>query len=670
MSALGLLLAIGSSGLLAAALLAVLVPDLGRAKLAVALVGCGAAVVLAVSGGMATFGTEVHWEWFGGFGLGSGGFSADRLSGLFVLISCLAAAPLLLASASGGAQPGTRIPSALRPLLVLAVVGVYLADDVFVFLILWELSVLAIFALVAVRYQDEAASRAADLTITLAKLGGAAILAAFLLLAAKTGSFSFADLAQRGPQLDPGLRSVCFALFFAGFGVKAALVPMQAWLPRAYGESNTESAGLLAAVALNLAFYGMLRTWFGFLGQPEVWWAVVALLGGSITALLGILGGIVQTRLRAFVAYSSIENSGIIVTALGVALMGLAHHESGLFGLGLVAATFQITAHAIAKAGLFTAAASVERARGTDDMEQLGGLYRALPLAALGALFGAAALSALPPFSGFASEWMTFEGLMQGFRVGGTGSHLAMALAGALLALTAGLTAFAFVRALGISFLGMPRRDDRAPARDPRLRSVALAAFCFGSLAIGIAAPWVVQVLERGTAGIGGEAAFGRISQPGWLIEPGYPGFASISPTVLAIVLTSFAIGFWVIRALLRARGRGRVVPLWASATEVGGRREQYTAYGYANMTRVIFNVVYRIRPRLQAHGDERFPERLTVAREDPRIFEPQWLYRPVTRSFLWVAERVRGIQAGYLGLYLLYLLIALMVVLVVAPRV
>ncbi len=670
MSGLGALLAIGSLALLAAALLPALFAGSERARSVSALIGCAAAALLAIAGGLATFGAEVRWEWFGGYGLGSGGFSADRLGGLFVLISCAAAAPLLLASASGREGDGTVAAAALRPLLVLAVVGVYLADNVFVFLTLWEICVLAMFALVAVRYQDDAASRAADLTITLAKLGGAAILAAFLLLAAKTGSFSFGDLADRGPQLDSTLRGVCFALFFAGFGVKAALVPMQTWLPAAYGESNAESAGLLAAVALNLAFYGMLRTWFGFLGQPEVWWAVVALIGGSATALLGILGGIVQTRLRAFIAYSSVENSGIIVTALGIALMGLAQNEPGLLGLGLIAATFQITAHAIAKAGLFTAAAAVERARGTDDMERLGGLYRTLPLAALGALFGAAALSALPPFSGFVSEWMTLEGLMQGFRVSGTGSHLAMALAGALLALTAGLTALAFVRALGVSFLGMPRTDDDPPGRDPRPRSIALAAFCVGSLAIGVAAPWVVKVLEQGTAGIGGEAAFGRISGPGWLIEPGYSGFASISATVLAIVLCSFAVGFLVIRALLRAKARGRVVPVWASATQASGRHEQYSAFGYANMTRVIFNVVYRIRPRIETHGDERFPERLTVARDEPRIYDPRWLYRPVTGSFLWVAEKMRGIQAGYLGLYLLYLLIALMIALLVAPRV
>jgi hydrogenase-4 component B len=669
-TAVGALLAIGSAGLLLAALVAALFPGVGRAKLIGAVAGGVSALLLAVAGGFATFGSEAHWEWFGGFGLGTGGFTADRLSGLFLLISCGAAAPLLLSSASGSVRAVARIPAALRPLLVLAIVGVYLADNIFVFLVLWEVSVLGIFALVAVRYQDDAASRAADLTITLAKLGGAAILAAFLLLGAKAGTFSFAELAVQAPQLDAGIRGVCFALFFVGFGVKAAVFPVQTWLPRAYGESSAESAGLLAAVALNLAFYGMLRTWFGFLGEPAVWWAVVALLAGSATALLGILGGILQGRLRTFVAYSSIENSGIIVTGMGVALMGAAQHESGLLGLGLVAATFQITAHAFAKAALFTAAASVERSTGTDDMERLGGLYRTLPFAASGALFGAAALSALPPFSGFASEWMTFEGLMQGFRVDGTGSHLAMALAGALLALTAGLTALAFVRAIGITFLGMPR-EQLETRRDTRLRSFSLATLGLGSLAIGVAAPWVVEILERGTAGIGGTAASGRIAQPGWLIEPGYPDFASISPTVLAIVLASFGVGFWVVRALLRARIRGRVVPLWASATEVSsGAREQYTAYGYSNMTRVIFNIVYRIRPRVEAVGDERFPERLVMTRGQPRIFDPAWLYRPVTRAFLWVATRIRGIQAGYLGLYLLYLLLALVVVLLVAPRV
>jgi hydrogenase-4 component B len=669
-TALGTLLVVGSAGLLIAALAAVAIRDLQRARLTSAAVGAVAATVLAVAGGFAVFGTTAGWELFSGFGLGSGGFSADRLTGLFLLVSALAAAPLLAATTARESAGGTRVAATLRPLLVLLVAGVYLADNVFLFLVVWEVSVLTMFALVATRYRDPDASRAADLLITLAKLGGGAITAAFILLAAQAGTFSFSELASRGPQLDSTIRGICFVLFFLGFGVKAAVVPLQTWLPRAYSETSAENSGLLAAVALNLAFYGMIRTWFGFLGEPEVWWAVVVLLAGGVTALLGILGGILQTRLRAFIAYSSIENAGIIITGLGIALMGAAEHEPGLLGLGLVAATFQMTAHAIAKAELFTAAASVEHATRTDDMERLGGLYRALPLATFGALFGAAALAALPPFSGFVSEWMTFEGLMQGFRVPGTGAHLAMALAGALLALTAGLAALAFVRAIGMTFGGMPRDRDVARRSDSRTRGAVLVVLGLGSLAIGIAGPWIVEVLENGLAGVGGEAAFGRVAQRGWLVQPGYPDFASISPTVLAITLTAFGLGFWTIRALLRARARARVVPVWASATPVNGTRAQYSAFGYANMTRVIFNVVYRIRPRVRTHGDERFPERISLSRDEPRLFDPEWLYRPITRAFTWAGERIRVIQAGYLGLYLFYLMIVLVVLLIVAPRV
>jgi hydrogenase-4 component B len=183
--------------------------------------------------------------------------------------------------------------------------------------------------------------------------------------------------------------------------------------------------------------------------------------------------------------------------------MGSAQHRSGLVGLGLVAATFQITAHSFAKGGLFAAVATVERSVGTSDMERLGGLYRRLPLAALATLAGSSALAALPPFSGFVSEWLGLEGLMQGFRLGGTGSHLAIALAGAVLALTAGLAALAFVRAIGMTFLGRPRDQSLEPTPEPPLSRVGLGVLAVSSLAIGIAAPWVVKLLVRGTLPVG-----------------------------------------------------------------------------------------------------------------------------------------------------------------------
>ncbi|HTZ85984.1 MAG TPA: proton-conducting transporter membrane subunit, partial [Solirubrobacteraceae bacterium] len=521
---------------------------------------------------------------------------------------------------------------------------------------------------------------AAALTLTLAKLSGAAVLLGLVLLGTQAGSYSFEALAHLGPRLDATVRGLCFALFLVGFASKAALVPLQTWVPAAYGEVDADSSGFVAAIALNVAFYAMLRFWLGFLGHAAIWWAVVVLALGALTALIGILGGVLQRELRRFVAYSSVENSGLIVADIGIALMGQAQHRPALLELGLVAATFQIGAHSFAKAGLFGSVASVERAQGTSDMDKLGGLYRLLPAATIAALCGAGALAALPPFSGFVSEWLGLEGLMQGFRVTGTVSQVAMALTGAVLALTAGLAAFAFVRAIGLTFMGLPREERPTAERAPsgRLRSayesgyqrVALLGLALASFAMGVAAPWVVKVLLRGTAPIGaGGAAVAHISEPGWLVEPGYTKFSSISPTVLALTLIGFACGAAVIRLVLSPRRRARVVPVWASGAVATGRRTQYTALGYSNMVRVIFNVIYRIRTQLLAHGDERFPERLSMSRAQPRILDPAWLYRPVTAPFLRVADLVRNIQAGPLGLYLLYLLVVVVVLLILAPR-
>ena len=662
MSALAVLMIVGCAGIaLSGGLAAWPAPAAWRLGVAVAVAG---SIVLAAAGFVAVFDQQLVWQPFHWFGLGRGGVQVDQLAGLFLILTGAVSAALFLAAGTEG--PGAA--RALRPVLVLCVVGVIVVDNVFEFLILFELTVVAIYALISVRYQDPRAQRAASLTLTLAKLGGGAVLAGLVLLGVEGRSFSFEQLAHTGPGLSSAVRGVCFGLLFAGFAVKAALIPLQTWLPGAYGETDADSSGFVAAVSLNVAFYAMLRMWFGFLGHPAVWWAVLALLVGALTALIGILGGVLQREFRLFVAYSSIENSGLIVTDLGLALMGKAQHRPGLVGLGLVAAAFQITTHSLAKGGLFAAVAAVEHSTGTSDMERLGGLYRRLPAAAIATLFGGAALAALPPFSGFVSEWLGLEALMQGFRVSGTGSHLAIALAGALVALTAGLAALAFVRATGMTFLGMPRDRSIQPQPESRPARWGMVLLALASLAVGVAAPWVVKVLEHGLVPVGGIDAIGHISRPGWLIEPGYAGFASISPTVLALTLTGFALGAACLRYLASLR-RARRVPVWASGVAVSGRRAQYTPIGYANMVRVIFNVVYRVRTQLRSIGDQRFPERLSMIRAEPRLFDPDWLYRPITGAFTRVAEVVRNIQAGPLGLYLLYLLLAFVALLLIAPR-
>ena len=357
MSTLAVMMIIASAGLAAAGLLV-------RGQ---TLIGAASSLVLAAAGVVAVFDEQLVWQPFSWFGLGHGGIHVDQLAGLFLIITGLVSAPLFITAR----RQAPRLAFVLRPALVLFVVAVFVVDNVFEFLIVYELTVVVIYALICLHRDDPRAERAAALTLTLAKLGGAAVLSGLVLLGVQAGTYSFEQLAHAGPQLSSATRGVCFALLFAGFAVKAALIPLQTWLPGAYAEADADSSAFVAAVSLNVAFYAMLRVWFGFLGHPAVWWAVVALLVGALTALIGILGGVLQRELRVFIAYSSIENAGLIVADLGLALMGKAQHQPGLLGLGLIAATFQITAHSFAKAGLFAAVATVEHSTGTSDMERL-----------------------------------------------------------------------------------------------------------------------------------------------------------------------------------------------------------------------------------------------------------------------------------------------------------
>ena len=493
------------------------------------------------------------------------------------------------------------------------------------------------------------------------------MLAGLVLLGVDAGSFSFEQLAVSGPHLSSAVRGVCFALLFAGFAVKAALIPLQTWLPGAYGGTDADSSGFVAAVSLNVAFYAMLRMWFGFLGHPAVWWAVVALLVGALTALIGILGGILQREFRLFVAYSSIENSGLIVTDLGLALMGKAQHRPGLIGVGLIAAAFQITAHSVAKAGLFASVAAVEHSTGTSDMERLGGLYRRLPTAAIATLAGGAALAALPPFSGFVSEWLGLEALMQGFRVSGAGSHLAIALAGALVALTAGLAALAFVRATGMTFLGMPR-DRSIEPRPSRVRRG-------GGWVCSRSARWRSASRRRGWSRCSSTDCCRSAAPPDRPHQPaGLAGRAWVRGLRQHQPDRARAHAHRVCpRRRLHSPPR-QPSPRPACAGVgfgCGGHRASCPVHGDRLREHGQGDLQRRL-PRANPAADDRRSALPRAAQHDARRTPPvrPGLALPADHRRVHPGRRaVRNIQAGPLGLYLLYLLLAFVALLLIAPR-
>ena len=447
------------------------------------LLGAAGSACLATLGGFALAGRRVQLDvagWLGDPvpGQQAAALSADRLSGLFLALTFGAAVPVSVAFASwaalarGGDPPEPPAPGGTHPpdppwggyppprsprglgasyaLALGAVAVIMTARDAFTLLFGWETLTLAFYLLAGSERNKPGRAAAAQVTFAFGKVSGAALLIGLLLLATRSHSIMLASFAHV-----PGgaVRTTAYVLLLTGFAVKAGLVPFQIWLPRGYSAAPGPARAIMAGVCVNVAFYGMWRT-LALLGRPPGWLAGVLLVLGALSALLGIAHAAVQNRLSRVIAYSSIENTGLIVTGFGVALTGAATGDRRLVAAGLLAATLQVVAHTVAKSLLFTSSAGIEAATGHDDLEELRGRARGTPWSGFGLAVGSLTLAGLPPTVGFVSEWFLLESLMQQFRVPGLGYRLVLALAGAAVALTVGFAGVTFVRIVGLICLG------------------------------------------------------------------------------------------------------------------------------------------------------------------------------------------------------------------------
>ena len=428
------------------------------------LLGAAGSACLAALGGFALAGRPVQLDvagWLGDPvpGQQAAALAADRLSGMFLALTFGAAVPVSVAFASWAARPGTAIRRGLGASYALAlgaVAVIMTAQDAFTLLFGWETLTLAFYLLAGSERNKPGRSAAAQVTFAFGKVSGAALLVGLLLLATRSHSIMLASFTHV-----PGgaARTTAEVLLLGGFAVKAGLVPFQVWLPRGYSAAPGPARAIMAGVCVNVAFYGMWRT-LALVGRAPGWLTGALLVLGALSALLGIAHAAVQNRLSRVIAYSSIENTGLIVTGFGVALTGAATGDRRLVAAGLLAATLQVVAHTVAKSLLFTSSAGIEAATGRDDLEELRGSAggrgggRGTPWSRFGLAVGSLTLAGLPPTVGFVSEWFLLESLMQQFRVPGLGYRLVLALAGAAVALTVGFAGVTFVRLVGLICLG------------------------------------------------------------------------------------------------------------------------------------------------------------------------------------------------------------------------
>lgn len=539
---------------------------------------------------------------------------------------------------------------------------VVLADDAYAFMVMWETMALSSYFLVTANHRVPEVRRAGYLYLTMAHIGAVAILLCFGVLQANTGDYTFANM--RAQDLSTFWASIAFLLALLGFGAKAGLLPLHVWLPEAHPAAPSPVSALMSAVMLKTAIYGLLRVSFDLLHTQVWWWGVLLLALGLATALFGVVFAAVQVDMKRLLAYSSIENIGLILASIGLALVFTAYEMQALAALALTAALYHVASHAFFKSLLFLSTGCVLHATAQRSLGKLGGLIRYMPWVAWVTLLGVLTSAGLPPFGGFVSEWLLLQSFL--FTPGLPHSLLNMLvpLAAALVALVAALAGYTMVKFFGVIFLGQPREEKLAQAHDAGLwERIGMLWLVVGCVGLGLAPVQFIQLIDPVTqqlvaAGLGRTVAAG-----GWLLAPISVERASYGPVIFLFgVAASFGLAWLMVR--LFYHGRLRRAPAWDCGYPWQTARMQDTAEGFGQPIRQIFEPFFVMRRELPTPFDA--TPRYRVVVEDHFW---RWIYLPLVALATRIARVVGLLQQGRISVYLLYSFATLIAVLMVVRR-
>jgi len=635
----------------------------------------------------------------------------DRLSGLFLLVV-------------GGIYVPTSVFSAgylrrylghysLRSFgvvyfgLLASIAAVIVARDVFSFLLTWELMSITSYLLVNFEYKREENVRAGYLMLAMGEAGTLAATLALLLLANAAGALDFPALKSAGASLSPAVRWAVFLLSFFGFGVKAGLVPFNSWLPRAHPVAPANVSAVLSGVILNLGIYGIMRVNLDLAPPTLLGTGVVALVVGAVSAFVGILYATTENDTKGMLAHSSIENMGIIATGLGAGFIFMAAGRPVLGAIAFVAALYHLCNHSTYKALLFLGAGTVDYRAGTRDLDRLGGLIHRMPWTAAFFLIGSLSIAAMYPFSGFASEWLTLQALLRSAELSSTGIKLLFALCGVALALTAALAVTCFVKAFAMAFLGMPRSEQATQAQEASASMLApMGALAVLSFILGVIPTFVIPALSGTLDSLGdGQATQALVpaffthetahtelpaefaaefhelgAQVGEQVIPGrglvvlHRGGTS-NPVVFAMSTSYGVVGLallllitWLLVRWAIRRRRVRVQDPWDGGVRHLFPEMTYTATGFSNPVRVVFDAI--LRPRTVEDTEETVSAHFRIAirrSEEPTHLVDRLVLDVLTRSLSAIAAWLARMHHGRVNAYVAYVLATLVLFLVVS---
>jgi hydrogenase-4 component B len=635
-------------------------------------------------------------------GWGSLSLHVDALSAIFlftaglVYLSCSLFVPDFLVHYFRDRYPARRY-GVLHFALMASVAIVLIAGDALTFLIAWECMSILCYLLVNYEQTQQRDPGAGYVMLAMSEAGFLAIVVAFLILGAKAPDFSFVSLRTAGGSLSGLATAGVFVLGFGGFGVKAGLVPVNFWLPRCYTASPPVFIPVLAGVTLNLGLYGIIRLNGDLSPGGGIGPGLAVLIVGSITAIVGILYATTENDLKTMLAHSSIENAGIVVAGVGAFLVFRNTGSAVPAAIALTAALYHMANHSVYKALLYQAAGHVEATTGTRDMDRLGGLIRTVPALSAVFLVGCLAIAGIPPFNGFVSEWLTLQTFLRSAVLPSAIIRVVFALCGALLALTAALAVTCFVKTYAMSFLGIRRGawilNKTLPASKSRSSLIILAVAC---LLLGVLPTYVIPALDRAVEPLSGSSATAALVPPFFtatkdntqlpaaflqdfhnlgaqtgagalpgrglviLVRGGEtnPVVFAMSPSYSIVALVLLVIGAWIV--VTRGTRRRSLVKreLWAGGIPVLLPEMSYTATGFSNPVRVIFQAVFRpnivedTRETVSVH----FRTAIRHRRNETYLVERLFLH-PVGDAVISIARALATMHHGRLNAYVGYFL-------------
>lgn len=536
---------------------------------------------------------------------------------------------------------------------------VVIASNSIFFLIAWEIMSIASYFLVVYDRNDEANVKAGFLYLVMTHVGTAFIIIAFLFMYKFTGSFDFETIKGGANTIPLIIKNIIFILSLIGFGTKAGIIPFHIWLPAAHPAAPSHVSALMSGVMIKTGIYMMIRIFFDILQPVPAWWGLSLLVIGSISSLLGVLFALTEHDIKKLLAYHSIENIGIILLGVGSALTFSSLGMPTLALLGLTASLFHTLNHATFKSLLFLSAGSVINETHTRNMEEYGGLIKYMPQTALFFLIGSMAISALPPFNGFFSEWLTFQSLFQGIASLSFYIRWIFILSTGSLALTGGLALACFVKAFGVSFLARPRAPHITQIKESSVSLlIGMGGLSILSLLFGVFSGNITFFLEKIGKSLGAFktnlVTTSSVTPYGLTVRN---GFASVSDPafLLFLFVTIFSVAL-IVRYLINRNQKEKTGITWDCGTELQPRME-ITTTGFARSIILIFKSV--LRPSIQ-HDIE--PTKKTTLKVHD--IHHSYFYQPLRRIIHHISAKFEKIQNGNTNAYILYIFIALIVVL------